>query len=69
MVERRQQWGDDVFWQRYIEAWRRFEAFIAPWMTINRSSGYRGVETIYREVFDGKTSTETAHILSAWPDR
>lgn len=69
MVERRKQWGDEIFWQRYIEAWRRFQAFTAPWMTIKRTSGCQGVETIYQEVLDGKTPTETAHILSAWPDK
>jgi len=68
MVERRKEWGDNVFWHRYIESWRRFQAFTAPWMTIQRTSGRQGVETIYEEVLDGKTPTETAHILSAWPE-
>lgn len=68
MVERRKEWGDNVFWHRYIESWRRFQAFTAPWMNIQRTTGRQGVEKIYEEVLDGRTPTETAHILSAWPE-
>ena len=64
ILRRRKEWGAETLRARLAEAWHGFLDYVAPWLVIERAIGRRGVEQVYREVLDGKTPPEKAHLLS-----
>jgi hypothetical protein len=37
---------------------------VKPWLVIEHTTGRAGVERVYREVLDGRTPPEKAHVAS-----
>jgi len=64
ILRRRQDWGAEVLAARLSEAWRRFLGYVEAWLATEHTAGRAGVERVYREVLDGRTPPEKAHILS-----
>jgi hypothetical protein len=64
ILKRRQEWGAEVLAARLSEAWRGFLGYVKPWLVIQHTTGRAGVERVYREVLDGRTPPEQAHVVS-----
>jgi hypothetical protein len=64
ILKRRRQWGAEALGARLSEAWRAFLGYVKPWLLIEHTTGPAGVERVYREVLDGRTPPEKAHVVS-----
>ena len=64
ILKRRKEWGAEALRARLSEAWRGFVGFVKPWLVIEHTAGMVGVERVYREVLEGRTPPEKAHVLS-----
>ncbi len=67
IIKRRNEWGPEALRSRLSEAWQSFLAYVTQWLIIEHTAGKAGVERVYREVLDGKTPPEQAHVLSIAP--
>ncbi|QCI66580.1 DUF2855 family protein [Phreatobacter stygius] len=64
IIARRKEWGADLLRARLAEAWHGFLGYVGPWLVVEHSTGRDGLERIYRDVLDGRTAPEKAHVLS-----
>jgi hypothetical protein len=55
--------GAEALAARLSAAWQDFLAY-QPWLLIAHTTGIAGAERVYREVLDGRTPPEKAHVLS-----
>jgi uncharacterized protein DUF2855 len=62
--KRREDWGPGGIEQRYGEAWRAFLPSVNGWMEVVHSHGPAEVESVYREMLDGKVNPRVGHMLS-----
>ena len=60
----RKEWGAELLRARLSAAWRGFLEFVEPWLRYEHGAGRQAVERAYREVLDGRTAPDRAHILS-----
>ena len=63
-IRRRREWGAEILKARLSAAWQAFLGYVAPWLVIELTAGRCGVERTYREVLDGRTPPERAHLLA-----
>ncbi len=66
--KRTAEWGAGGLLQRQAEAWREFLLFSDSWLEVVRAAGPEKVESVYREVLEGRARPEQGHVLSLWPD-
>jgi uncharacterized protein DUF2855 len=64
ILKRRKEWGAEALAARLFEACQSFLGYVKPWLVIEHTGGRAGVERVYREVLDGRTPPEKAHVLS-----
>lgn len=64
IVRLRKEWGGALLGARLSSAWQSFLGYVEPWLVIEHTVGKQGVERVYREVLDGRTPPERAHVLS-----
>ena len=65
---RRQQWAPGEFGRRYAAAWSEFLPSAKRWLEIVHATGPAAVESVYREVLDGRSDPSVGHILSLHSD-
>jgi len=54
ITRRRREWGRHGFEQRVAAAWNGFAPWTDDWLTIRRTSGPTGVESVYRVLLEGR---------------
>lgn len=64
IIKRRKEWGGELLKTRQSAAWQAFLATLPPWLVIEHAAGRSAVERIYREVLEGRTPPQKAHVLS-----
>lgn len=64
IVRRRKEWGTEVLGTRLSEAWQGFLGYVQPWLLVEHAGGKASIERVYREVLEGRTPPEKAHIMS-----
>jgi hypothetical protein len=64
ILKRRREWGAKVLGARLSEAWSAFLGYVKPWLIVEHTAGHAGVERVYRDVLDGRTPSDKAHVLS-----
>jgi hypothetical protein len=63
IVRRTREWGRAVLDERFAQAWQPFLEWAQTWLTIRRHSGCGAVERAYREVLEGRTRFDVAHVF------
>jgi hypothetical protein len=63
--KRTQDWGPGGVDQRFAEAWRAFLPSLGRWLRVQQSPAPVSIESVYREVLEGRAQPETGHVL-AW---
>lgn len=61
--KRTQDWGPGGVDQRFAEAWQAFLPSLSRWLRVQRSPAAQ-IETVYREVLEGRSTPETGHIVT-----
>jgi Protein of unknown function (DUF2855) len=64
MQRLQKEWGNDVYWQRFTEAWRRFHGLVSQHTAFIHTTGRADVERAYRQVLQGQVPDDVAHVLS-----
>ena len=66
--KRIEQWGAGGFQQRLAAAWVAFMKPVTnaqtPWLKVVSGNGRQAVETVYRELLDGRTAPQDGHVMS-----
>jgi NADPH:quinone reductase-like Zn-dependent oxidoreductase len=60
------EWGVKEFQKRVGKGWREFSASSDSWIRIERATGEKEVERIYRRVLAGEARPSEGHVLSLW---
>ena len=60
------EWGVKEFQKRVGKGWREFSASSDSWIRIERATGEKDVERIYRRVLAGEARPSEGHVLSLW---
>jgi hypothetical protein len=64
ILKRRREWGAEALGARLSEAWQAFLSYVKQWLMIEHTTGLANVERVYREVLDGRTPPERAHLVA-----
>lgn len=62
--KRRKEWGPGEFGKRYASARNAFFPSADSWLKIVHSQGPEAIESVYREMLEGKAQPQVGHILS-----
>jgi hypothetical protein len=62
--KRTQDWGPGGVERRFAEAWRAFLPSVGAWLQVTQGRGEAAVESVYREVLEGRLRPEQGHMLS-----
>ncbi len=64
ITQRRKDWGAEGLERRFAEAWQAFLPSVNAWLKVVTGRGPAAVESVYRDVLDGKTKPEQGHMLA-----
>ena len=64
ITRRRRQWGRDGFEQAVADAWNRFSPWTDLWLTVRRADGPAEVETVYRDVLEGRVDPRRGDVCT-----
>ncbi|MDX2380962.1 MAG: DUF2855 family protein [Acidimicrobiia bacterium] len=68
MAKRNDEWGPGVLMDRVGAALAVFLDGAPTWLRVAHSAGPEAVELVYRDSLEGRTTPDTGHVLSMWPD-
>jgi hypothetical protein len=64
ITKRRSEWGRDGFEEAVARAWNRFVPWTDGWLTLRHAAGPSAVETVYRDVLDGRVDPAVGDICT-----